>query len=128
MRSLAFYSALLGSSMLLFVTACQKPVQPDPTMTLSQTEVAAPAEGGTFSVDYSITDPRDGADVSVAAPDTAWISNIVVGDSSISFDVAVNETSSERTATLSVSYPGIEPDAEITVVQAAETRRRSPLP
>lgn len=119
MRSLAFYSALLGSSMLLFVTACQKPVQPDPTLTLSQTEVAAPAEGGTFSVDYSIANPRDGADVSVAAPDAAWISNIVVGDSSISFDVAVNETSSERTATLSVSYPGIEPDAEITVVQAA---------
>lgn len=124
MRSLAFYSALLGSSMLFFLTACQKTVQPDPTLTLSQTEVAVPAEGGTFSVNYSITDPRDGAELSVDAPDAEWIGNIVVDDSCISFDVAGNETSSERTLTLYVSYPGIQPDAEITVVQAAS----DPLP
>lgn len=119
MRSQVLYSALLGAAVLFLVNACQKPAQPDPTLTLDQTEVAVSAEGGSCSVSYKITDPRDGAELSVAEPEVEWISNVAVSESDISFDVAANETESERSATLIVSYPGVEPDVELTVVQAA---------
>lgn len=118
MRNQVLYS-MLGMAVLFLVNGCQKPVQPDPTLELSQTEVAVPAEGGTYSVAFKVTNPKDGAEVTVAAPEVDWVTNVVVGESDITFDVAKNETTEARTAKVAVSYPGIEPDAEFTISQEA---------
>lgn len=119
MRNQVLYSTMLGLAVMFFVSGCNKPVQPDPTLTLSQTVVSVPAEGGTQSVAYKVTDPTDGAEVSVKVdPAATWISNVTVTASTIDFVVAPNEVTEARSANVTVSYPGAQP-AEFTVSQAA---------
>lgn len=110
---------MLGMAVLFLVNGCQKPMTPDPTLELSQAEVAVPAEGGTYSVAFKVTNPKDGAEVTVAAPEVEWITNFVVGETDITFDVAENQTEDARSVKVTVSYPGVEPDAEFTISQEA---------
>ena len=119
MRNQVLYSTLLAAAVLFLVNGCQKPVQPDPTLTLSGTEISVPAEGGDFSVSYNVTNPREGGKVTVEEISVDWVTDVVVTDSEIAFSVAENETTEKRDITVYVSYPGIEPDAEFTIVQDA---------
>ena len=110
--------SMFGLAVLLFASSCEKKVeQPDPTLTLSQTTISVSAEGGTSSVAYKVTNPREGAEASVEGLDVDWISNVEVSASNIDFVVAANEVSESRSVTATVSYPGAEP-AEFTVTQA----------
>ena len=118
MRNQVLYSTLLGAAVLFLVNGCQKPVQPDPTLTLSQTEVPVPADGGTYSVAYKVTNPRDGAEVSAEAATNDWVTGLKVVDSNVNFDVAVNETTEPRSVDVTVSYPGAA-DAVFTITQEA---------
>ena len=109
--------SMFGLAVLLFASSCEKKVeQPDPTLTLSQTTISVSAEGGTSSVAYKVTNPREGAEASVEGLDVDWISNVEVSASNIDFVVAANEVSESRSVTATVSYPGAKP-AEFTVVQ-----------
>lgn len=110
---------MLGAALLSLVNGCQKPVQADTFLQLSQTEVSLPAEGGTRSVAFKVTNPKDGAEVTVSAPEVEWVSNFVIGESDIAFDVDKNVSDSPRSVKVAVSYPGVEPDAEFTISQAA---------
>lgn len=110
---------MFGLAVLLLMNSCEKPVeQPDPTLTLSQTEVSVPADGGTYSVAYKVTNPKEGAEVSVDVPANDWVSNLVVVDAAINFDVAVNEATETREVEVTVSYPGAK-DQVFTIAQAA---------
>ena len=110
---------MFGLAVLLFASSCEKPIeQPDPTLTLSQTEVPVPADGGTYSVAYKVTNPSDGAKVSAEVAED-WVTDVTVTAQDITFVVLANETTSERTASVTVSYPGISSDAEFTIIQAA---------
>lgn len=110
---------MFGLAVLLLMNSCEKPVeQPDPTLTLSQTEVSVPADGGTYSVAYKVTNPKEGAEVSVEVPANDWVSNLVVVDAAINFDVAVNEATEAREVEVTVSYPGAK-DQVFTIAQAA---------
>lgn len=118
MRNQVLYSTLLGAAVLFLVNGCQKPVQPDPTLTLSQTAISVPAEGGTFSVAYKVTNPREGAEVSPEASTNDWVTSLEVVDNNINFDVAVNEATEPRSVDVTVSYPGAA-DAVFTITQEA---------
>ena len=111
---------MFGLAVLLFASSCEKKIeQPDPTLTLSQTEVNVPAEGGTFSVAYKITDPREGDKLTVEAVTNDWVTNFEEVDNNINFDVAANDVMEQRSVDVTVSYPGVS-DQVFTIVQSAK--------
>ena len=74
----------------------------DPILTLSTQEVSLSPEAETVTISYTLENPREGVTLK-AECDAEWISNIVVGEQSISFYVAKNQ-SQQREAVLKVSY------------------------
>ena len=99
MKNFAKLFLLFGVAMLTFV-ACDTPDVPDtptttPVVTLAQDVVAAAAEGGSYSLGYTIADAVEGANLSVKN-DADWVTNITVTDTEISFEVAANEAEAER--------------------------------
>ena len=67
-------------------------VAPAPVINVDPAEVEIEAAGGAVSVAYSVANPVEGVELT-AACETEWISNVVVAEETISFDVAVNEES-----------------------------------
>lgn len=85
-------------------------------MTLGATEVVATAEGGEYSVSYTITNAVEGATLTVNE-DVEWISDVAIAADKITFVVAALEEDGERSATLAVEYPKAEAQS-ITVKQS----------
>ena len=96
---------MFGLAVLLLAYSCEKPLE-DPRLTLSQTEVNVPADGGTFSVAFQVSNPREGAEVSADAGANDWVTGLEVVGNNINFDVAVNEATETRSVDVTVSYPG----------------------
>lgn len=72
---------------------------------------------GSFA--YSVKNPVEGELVTAALEDGVdWISNILVGDDTVTFDCETNETDSERSAVITLSYEGAE-KVDVTVTQKA---------
>lgn len=71
------------------------------------------ANSGTIA--YSITNPVDGESLSATTTDS-WISNIVVGESHVTFSVSTNPISADRTGHITLSYAGAA-DKIITITQ-----------
>ena len=115
----------------LTLVACNDTPEPEPIVkapivTLDKESVEAPAEGGTFSVGYTIENAQEGVVLSVVE-DVEWISDVTAQDGVISFAVAANEAKDERNATLSVEYTGAE-TRTIAVAQAAKSKEPTPEP
>ena len=66
------------------------------------------------SISYSITNPTSAT--LTASTDADWISNITVGESTVTFSATTNEGSADRTATITLSYTGAT-DKTVTVTQ-----------
>lgn len=118
------YIALALVSLLAFV-GCKKgndpepqPVDKAPVVTLDKQSVEATAEGGEFTVNYTIENAKEGVDLTVAN-DAEWITDVTAAEGVISFTVAANEAEEAREATLAVEYTGAEARA-IAVRQAAK--------
>lgn len=95
--------------------APEPPVSSDPVLTLERNSVTASSEGGQFSVGYTLENALEGISL-LAKCEMAWIDDITVTNNSISFSVDRNTESGERSATITLKYPGIE-QQEITVTQ-----------
>lgn len=113
----------------LTLVACNDTPEPEPTVkapvvTLEKESVEAPAEGGTFSVNYTIDNAQEGVTLSVVE-DVEWISDITAQEGVISFVVAANDATEGRNATLTVEYTGAEARA-IAVAQAAKSEEPEP--
>lgn len=81
------------------IVACDNtdvPVEPaaKPVVELSGDVVEAEANGGSYSLSYTITNPVESAQLSVVS-DQEWVSDITVAAEAISFVVAVNEMAEE---------------------------------
>ncbi|MBO5890523.1 MAG: BACON domain-containing protein [Alistipes sp.] len=113
---------LLAICALSFV-ACKpdtdtpEPAAKTPVVTLDKQSVEAPAEGGEFTVNYTIENAVEGVALSVVE-DVEWISDATANEGVISFVVAANELEEARNATLNVEYNGAE-TRTIEVAQAA---------
>lgn len=123
MKKLFSFSILLG--MILSVgSSCSNNdddvLDREPALTLAQSEVQVPAEGGTCSVTYKLENPVEGATVSVSPETQEWASNFTVDEASstIGFEVAANTTHEERSVKVSVSYPRLPEEVSFTIVQA----------
>ncbi|MBO7307388.1 MAG: hypothetical protein J6U59_05105, partial [Alistipes sp.] len=111
MRRFTKFFLMLGMAMLAMV-ACDTPDVPDtpttkPVVTLSHDVVEAEAEGGNYTLGYTVADAVEGATLSVTT-EAQWVTNITVTGTEISFEVAANEAEAERTATLVAEYPEAE--------------------
>lgn len=92
-----------------------------PELTVEEMQSAIPAEGGEFSVGYTLTSPSDNGKFSTYAEDgTDWICNFSVWDGQISFEADPND-GGERTASVNVVYlyDGKSISASFTVTQEA---------
>lgn len=91
----------------------------DPVINVtSGTTINVAKEGGSKSISYSITNPKSGQNLS-ATSTAPWISNINVGASTVTFDVAAQASASAaRSATMVLSYSGASP-VPVTITQAA---------
>ena len=83
-----------------------KPVG-EPVITLALAEVEAAAEGGNYSVNYSVANSVESAMLTVVE-DVEWITDVNVEADKISFTVVANSSKDERVATISVEYPEAE--------------------
>lgn len=79
----------------------------EPVITLSLAEVEAAAEGGNYSVNYSIANSVESAMLTVVE-DVEWITDVNIDADKISFTVVANSSNDERVATISVEYPEAE--------------------
>lgn len=104
-------------AVIVSVSACKpEEEQKIPDLTLERTEVTVPAEGGNFSVKYTIENPL--ADVELRSECTeTWIGPFDTSVSeTITFSVEPNAEEAERTAVVDVIYGDIVEN--FTVVQA----------
>lgn len=101
-----------------------EPVVEAPVVTLDKQSVEVSAEGGEFTVNYTIENPVEGVTLAVTE-DVEWISDVEVAESAISFAVAANDVEKAREATLYVEYTGAE-GRTITVAQAAKAVAPTP--
>ena len=75
-------------------------------------------EGGSQSISYSITNPVSGQSLS-ATPNVSWISNVSVGTSTVTFNVAAQSSGSvARSGQITLTYNGA-PDVLVSVNQEA---------
>lgn len=72
----------------------------------SEDKVTVPAEAGSYTVNYTLTNPVEGGEVSASVEDGAdWITDIDCSvDGEVTFNVAENEGLSMRSTVLTVSY------------------------
>lgn len=101
-----------------------EPIVKAPVVTLDKESVEAPAEGGTFSVNYTIENAVEGVALGVTE-DAEWISDVVASEGVITFTVAANDVEEQREAVLNVEYTGAEART-IAVAQAAKAVAPTP--
>ena len=106
------------------IVACDnndEPIVPaeKPVVELSADEVEAEANGGSYSLSYTITNPVEEAMLSVVS-DQEWVSDITVAAEEITFVVAANDAAEERVATLRVEYPETEAQSFVVKQQGVE--------
>ena len=103
-------------------------VAPDETVLeiVSLTTLSAAAEGDLCTIAYTVVNPREGAAAEASCP-AAWVNTFDYSvDGEISFLVDEN-TGDERSAVVTVAYPGAEPRT-VTVVQQAGGGETPPSP
>lgn len=69
---------------------------------LSNTAMAFPIEGGTGTIQYDITNPKEGMTLEVYS-DAEWITDLTVAEQ-ISFSVEANDEGTSRSANINLSY------------------------
>ena len=117
----------------LALTSCDKNPEPEyqpeamPIVALDKQSISVKAEGGNYSVGYTIKNAIGGLDVPNIVNDAEWIVDITVEPNNIAFVVEPNESPEAREAELSVEYPQAEPRT-ITINQAAKSEEPEPQP
>lgn len=104
-----------------FDAACElvsltHPTSTDPVINAKATlNLAYDATSGEFA--YSIDNSVEGTALSATLQEGIdWITDITVGDESVTFTTTANEGDADRTATITLSYEGAE-DVTVTVTQ-----------
>lgn len=119
MKKFPFFAltALIAGSSLCLISCNKEEQLPDPTFSI-QENFEIPAEGGSFSVEYTVENPV--ADLTVqASSDSEWINSIdcqTFGTISFTAEGYFDETA-PREATVSIKYGEIE--RKMTVTQSA---------
>ena len=65
--------------------------------------ITATSDGGTFEIEYTLTNPVDGMEVS-ASSESDWIGSWTYSENIVAFEVAPNDTELTREALVRVEY------------------------
>lgn len=110
---------------MAMLTACGEdpidqptPEDTQPTVTIDQNSIAAKADGGSFTVGYTLSNGFDGIEPAGIC-EADWVQNIVVESGTISFDIAANTTTETRESTIEIKYPNSSNTPTITITQEA---------
>ena len=99
------------------VSVSQSGREPNPVLTLtSDATVSYTYEGGAGTITYTLEDPKPGVEVTATCAQE-WITDITVGDQ-ITFNVAANESTEAREATIAVAYGDL--GFNVTVAQEGD--------
>ena len=104
------------------MNGCQKPTMDPPYLTLvGESEYTIDANGGPGSVEYRVTNPVQGASVSLSTDpaEVDWVTGLAAASGAVTFNVEVNTAMEERSAKVILSYPQAAETVEFTIKQAA---------
>ena len=104
--------------------------EPVPTITITTEEpLALAANGGSYTIEYEITDPAEDGSISADAGDAGWITDINCDtDGAITFSVAANDTEEERQATITVTYTYNGTETVSESIKAVQEANEPPAP
>ena len=92
-----------------------------PIIELTPTSNEVDYTGGTFSFDYSIVNPREGAAVTISTI-PSWISDVNISGSTVAYKVAENNSGGKRTGAIKLTYSGLVTTSfNVTQTYAAPT-------
>lgn len=123
MKSLAKNLTIMSMAIALMAMAgCKKPITPElpPELVLDKSEVVAPAEGGAFSVGYTVENPVEGATITPQY-EAEWITDMKVGETEITFTVAATDIEQAREAEIILNYSEKDVTASFKVKQDGKT-------
>lgn len=116
------FLAILASASALFA-ACEPDTTTTPDITQDESNfivatkmVEVAAEGGEGVIEYTLQQPSEGLGIEVTN-DAEWITNFVVAEN-ITFTVAANEKTEERTSTINLRYGAEEYAVEVKQMAA----------
>lgn len=113
------------------VNVSQQPgEEPVPTITITTEEpLALAADGGSYTIEYEITDPAEDGSISADAGDAGWITDINCDtEGVITFSVAANDTDGERQATITVTYTYNGTETASDAITVSQQPGEEPVP
>lgn len=112
-----FWSIILGVLLATTLYSCQEdPEAATPEIQLGQTEVTIASDGSAVSIAYQIVNPIEGEKISISES-ADWLAVNTSKPRAIEFLAAVNESTEERKAEVTVGYKGAQ-SLTITVTQS----------
>ena len=112
------------------ITVSQQPgEEPVPTITITTEDpLTLAADGGSYTIEYEITDPTEDGSISADAGDAGWITDINCDtEGVITFSVAANDTDGERQATITVTYTYNGTETVSESIDAVQEANESPV-
>ena len=121
MKKLLFYAVAL-LSVATALSGCKKDEGgtelPTPVISVKQPK-SYPGMSGTYSINYSIENPREGV-LPEASSEDSWITGLSVNEKSVSFKLSENSSGKMRGGTIALSYQDAE-GASISITQEGIT-------
>ena len=121
MKKLLFYAVAL-LSVATALSGCKKDEGgtelPTPVISVKQPK-AYPGMSGTYSINYSIENPREGV-LPEASSEDSWITGLSVNEKSVSFKLSENSSGQKRSGTIALSYQDAE-GASVSITQEGIT-------
>ena len=112
------------------ITVSQQPgEEPVPTITITTEDpLTLAADGGSYTIEYEISDPTEDGSISADAGDAGWITDINCDtEGVITFSVAANDTDGERQATITVTYTYNGTETVSESIDAVQEANESPV-
>ena len=108
MKKLSLIFCLAAAALLPSCNKDDRQPEPQlPALTLQSDTVYVSPEGGEAQFSYSIENPVEGAALK-AEPQAEWISDVTVGENTVTFNVSGNTETSGRTAGILLSYDSLD--------------------
>ena len=113
------------------VNVSQQPgEEPVPTITITTEDpLTLAADGGSYTIEYEITDPTEDGSISADAGDAGWITDINCDtEGVITFSAAANDTDGERQAIVKVTYTYNGTETASDAITVSQQPGEEPVP
>lgn len=116
---------MLATLCVAMLTSCNDdpideptPEDTQPTVTIDKSSIEATAEGGNFTIGYTLSNGFDGIEPAGVC-EADWVKDIVIGDGKISLSITANTSTSVRESVVEIRYPNSSNTPTIAIRQEA---------